>query len=288
MTASKEEVREKLSTLNSIGSKALGGMLATAVGIATGIPFVGVLLAPYTAGSLENLGKSLIDQGLGPRKEKRIEALIQSAAYLFNMRSVQGEMPRDDGFYSSRNNQQPAAQEILEAVLIAATESFEEAKLVILANTLANICYNKNITRATAQVVLRTLNELTYREILIVGLVGTSRLKNLSTYVHEEKADYQYGYPTVSIELLNLYKMGIIKQQEKTDDNNSLAVLGPEGFRPSRLILDKAGETIFEIAGLIKIDFEEEEVSTLVSLLGWSEQSNAASEARVVVSGGTY
>lgn len=288
MTASKEEVREKLLTLNSIGSKALGGTLGAAVGIATGIPFVGVLLAPYTAVSLENLGKSLIDQGLGPRKEKRIEALIQAAAYLFNMRSIKGDIPRDDGFFLSQNNQQPAAQEILEAVLVAATESFEESKLVILANALANICYNKNITRATAQVVLRTLNELTYREILIVALVGTNRLKNLSKIVHEGKTEYQYSYPTVSIELLNLYKKGIIKQQEETDDSNSLAVLGPEGFRPSRLVLDRPGENIFEIAGLINIDFEDEEVSSLVSLLSWTEQFNAISDAQVVVSGGTF
>ena len=125
-------------------------------------------LEPALSVVIRRLAGEMRNRALGPREVERIGAAIGYALVDINKRLVAGEVPRRDGFFEipTDNVDRSAADEIYEAVLIAAQGEYEERKLALYGRLLASVAFRDGISRAHANYLIRIAEELSYRQIV--------------------------------------------------------------------------------------------------------------------------
>jgi hypothetical protein len=98
---------------------------------------------------------------------------------------------RNDDFFLRDEATRSSADEIMEGTLLAAQREHEERKIPYYANLIANLSFEPAVDRYTANLLLRTAQELSYRQLCILALVekkdqyvlpDTSELANDATW----------------------------------------------------------------------------------------------------------
>jgi hypothetical protein len=85
-------------------------------------------------------------------------------------RRKRGDSPRQDGFFDERGGLRSEAVELLEGILRQAAATFEEQKLPYLAHLYSTTAFEEQISPSTAMYLLRIAGELTFRQLLRLGL----------------------------------------------------------------------------------------------------------------------
>lgn len=162
-----------------------GSVVGTTVGILFAGPagaVLGSVVGPLIAKSLKALAIEVFDRSLTRREIAR-----SGTAYRFALEKIienkENGIPfREDAFFAEGKNSRSAAAEVLEGIVMSAQREFEELKIQFLGYLYANICYNEDISKQHANQLIRTAQDLSYRQFCILKLLNDKRI-NEEMYV---------------------------------------------------------------------------------------------------------
>jgi hypothetical protein len=229
----------------SVGGVVIGGLISGPDGA-----IIGGVGGPIITKVFKDIGAEIKQRLLGPREAARIGGAYTFAISKINQLQQNGFQLRDDNFFDFGNNR-PLSEEILEGILLSAQREHEEQKLQFLGNLYANICFNKNISRAYANQLIRTANSLTFRQYCILQL-----LKEI--YRGDEYVKSQIDANSRKIEQLDviaeirdLHQRGLVHIPTTFDGgNNSLPIY------LDRLSITKSGIFLCSVLLLDEIETE--------------------------------
>lgn len=167
---------------------------------------------------------------------------------IIEQQCAKGAHPQDDGFFDGGEEDRSAGEELLEGVLIAAQREYEEKKTIYLARLYANILFHPEISRPMTNHLLEISEQLTYRQIVILGTLGSfvvaeqalPELKVLKQTAYTEVS----GLENVAIaaEIYDMYRMSILGSSE--------AILDSAGINPSALAIIGYGANLYNLMEL--------------------------------------
>lgn len=173
MTTKQDDPEDAAVTFWSSGSELTGAVAGTALGAVLGGP-VGAVLGAGAGSIMGSTLKELAHRKLSRREKVRIGAAFQYASVAFKERIDAGYKVRADGFLSGDPKGRTVKDEVVEGVLIAAQRQHEERKVEYLGYLLANIAFEEQVDRHLANWVIRTANELSWTQLIILAIIGSS------------------------------------------------------------------------------------------------------------------
>jgi hypothetical protein len=243
------------------GAAAAGalGLIGGAGGIAAG-SVGGVVLAR----TVKRIGTVLQQKWLDPCHAKRAGAAYVYAAQRISERMNAGEKPRNDGFFEGNEEGRSAADALLDGVLSHAAETYEEQKIRHIGYLYASIAFRSDIPPAYANLLLKVVQELTYRQLVSMTLFGNPHHRKRLDDMDIMREEGRWGSPAagMSLEIDGLVRLRLIGLPSEPGAANpqfewefhppsesglqEFAALGR--VRPTRV-----GRTLFEIAELHRI-----------------------------------
>ena len=230
----------------------------------------GALAASGVERIMRAVGDEIKKRLLSPSESERIGDVLQEASKLINEKLAQGETLRDDGFFEDVDGERPAAEEILEGTLLAAQSEYEERKLVYLSRLYANIAFHPEVSRAMANRLIKLVEAVTYRQIVILHIVGglVTAEKEFQGISMRRRGAYTSvsGMENVAIasEVFDLYRMSLLGSTE--------AILDAAGINPSALTVIGYGAHLYNLMGLERLEnhgeLQELEKDIVVFLTG--------------------
>ena len=149
----------------SIGGAVIGTLIAGPVG-----SIVGGVSGVIVTKLFKKIGAEIKERVLTSREEIRIGAVYTFALNKISQNENIGKTVRTDNFFSSRKNDRPYSEEILEGIVLTAQREYEERKIKFLGNLYGNICTNESIDSDQANQLIKITNTLTFRQFSILAL----------------------------------------------------------------------------------------------------------------------
>ncbi len=221
------------------------------------------------AGS-HNLVQSIVDTGadyaqrsLSEAETDRVTRALEYIKSGVSARIAQGLEPNAEFFIHNDSGRKPSV-EICEGVLQKCKLEYEELKLPYVSNIFVNAPFMSQYSNEEVFYRLMLSEKLTYRQLCILSLVGSSRDKSTlkkTDYVSGRKS---YDLRSLLSETFDLYNMGLV-QNYIHSEGRAYSLSGLLTITPHNLTLTKDGERQFEIMGLEK--FSEDDLVKLESML---------------------
>ena len=178
-------------------------------------------------------------RNISKRETQKIGAGYQFALKRIEINLNAGRTLREDGFIDNENILSDS-NTILEGVTTKLQKEWELKKLVLYGNFLGNISFEKNIDFNYATVLLRLVEDLSYRQLCLIAVIsrcGTPEI-DLSSIESNFKDDFlihKFNYPLYS-DLVDLYNMSILKplppfKLSATLGNSVLSDIGEKLYR---------------------------------------------------------
>lgn len=199
------------------GSELAGAASGAAIGLlggpggAIGGAVAGVALTRV----LKRVGADLKQRLLGPREEVRIGAAAAFAGATIQELLDAGLTPRNDGFFEAQAEERPAAEEVLEGVLLKARDAYEEKKVRLLGILYGQVAFHSEISPAHANHLIELGSRLTYRQLVVLAVAqdeaGRPRLR-AGDYRGDSDAVQRLGLEGRSLltEIYDLYQQGLV------------------------------------------------------------------------------
>ena len=265
--------QDKLRKLIAAGSQIAGSIAGSA--IASLVGGVGGAVIGGAAGSVLSTGiTDLANRVLSDREQIRVGATAAYAIDRIRVHLEVGDVLRRDGFFEAGNSGRPAAEEILEGVLLKAKNEHEEKKTQILGNIFANVAFMPGFSVGEANHLLRIAETLIYRQMGILSLVKRKdeiRGINLRReWYGVEKAtadsvrlDFSTENASVLQQCYELCNLGLMICASSPED----ITMTPTAFDviPDELILTAIGRKYYGVMGLD--DIPEGEIRALANHL---------------------
>jgi hypothetical protein len=265
---SRDRGTEKRNELDKLLSEmAVGG----GAGAATGEPVAAALGAggPLLIRGLTWGVSEFRERVLGHREAHRVATVARLAKAKYEKNIADGKELRDDDFFlKDEATGRSSADEIIEGTFLAAQREHEERKVPYYANLIANLPFEPAIDRYTANMLLRTAQELSYRQLCLLALVAKKDhhiLPNTS-----RRAD-SLGWEAWSVKE-ELDDLGYAKRELVQAAHKGPGLPTSIGV-PADLELNAGGAALYELMGLVEIpDSELYKLSAL--LRNWAGMSN--------------
>jgi hypothetical protein len=262
MTSEKDERNEALAIeLVEGGSDLAGAAAGAAIGLLGGqVGAVGGAAAGAVLGRVvRKVGADLKQRVLGPREEMRVGAAAAFAGATIQAYLNAGEQPRDDGFFEgSDDRDRPAAEELLEGVLLHARDAYEEKKVRLLGIMYAQFAFHADVTPARANHLLSLASQLTYRQLTVLAIASDEaqrqRLRD-GDYRGDTAALEQMGAEGTAllIEIYDLYQRGLLS------DGGGSAWISVGDVNPRGMRLQGSGAALTVLMGLSTISTADRE-----------------------------
>jgi hypothetical protein len=169
------DVPGNLSGLLSAGSEVSGATAGAAAGLLIGGPagaLAGAAIGPAAAEGLRWAIAEVGDRLLGRRgRERAMTAAFYAGQRLEDLKK-QGADLRSDNFFDREGGELSSSDEIAEGVLLAAQGCFEERKVRHIGYLFANTATDDGIDRDLAGMALKKAEQLTWRQYLLLSMVG--------------------------------------------------------------------------------------------------------------------
>lgn len=257
----KENTQKKLieNGADYVGSAAsatvgavIGSTLAGPVGAA-----LGGLAGKAIEKAIQTIGTEIKHRVLSQAETRKVETVYTLAVEFITENLNNNKKLRKDDFFDEKINGRSSAEEILEGTLLVAQREYEERKLKYLAKLYANIAFSPEITSHIASFLLKLVDQMTYRQIIILQSVGIAQLS--SPPIPFQKAAYSsvsgINNVTIAAEIYDLYRMSIL--------TSSQAILDSAGINPSALSIGGYGAHLFNLMELKNIFDDSTEELTM-------------------------
>lgn len=247
------------STLISGGSAVVGAVVGEVIGGPIG-GVAGAAAGTSIAAVFEWGVSEIATRLLSKSERKKVETVHECAKRLIDEKLKAGNTLRDDDFFLHKSNDRATAEELLEGVLLAAQREYEEKKLPYLAKLYTNICFDKSIDRATANMLIKQAESLTYHQLVIMRVVGW-----LQTEAPKEIVKTRYktiegtSGITVATEICDLLRKSLLYSEGD--------ILGAGGLTPANLQLAGHGAHLFNLMELTKMQIDLEGADDVIDFL---------------------
>lgn len=154
--------------LINTGAEIAGGAVGGALGFLAGGPVGAALLGAggaAAAAALKHIGEEAAERLLGPREQVRVGGVLALAAGEIRQRLEQGEAVRTDGFFDPKGASRSDAEEVAESVLLKSQREPEEKKIPYMGHLFAAVAFDSQISAQLAHQVIKTADQLTYRQL---------------------------------------------------------------------------------------------------------------------------
>lgn len=202
------------SLAGTTAAAALGGILVGPPGAALGA------VAGWTLEKVMGVAGEFALRHLAPRAKMRVGAVVILARDEISARIISGDEPREQLRDTSGGGRSPA-EELVEAVLLTAADTYEERKLPHLAHLLAAIVFEPDLTPAHQNQVIAMAEELSYRQLVALSVYAEIQdpyrapgFWGESTSFQEESSELR----SVRIDVLGLFHRGLVEvsRRERT------------------------------------------------------------------------
>jgi hypothetical protein len=249
-----EADEESGATLVGAGSEIAGSVAGAGVGLIFGPPgaMTGAVVGPLVTRALKKVLGDLAGRRLSRRETARAGATAAYAAIEVAKLVQAGRTPRDDGFFDDSPDERSAAEEIADAVLMAAQRDAEEKKTQLLGTMLAHLAFDVRVDRTLAHLLVRLAETLTYRQLCLLALY------NLDTRDRFDILDgvpLRQGAPPLDPalglleEIRQLHGLSML-QQRSLEHAGTDIILGLTTINPGRQELVGLGGWLYELMAL--------------------------------------
>jgi hypothetical protein len=175
--------------------------------------YEGALVAPGVAHTFKYLAGLFLNRGMAKRERQRVGLVYALTAAAIQRRLDAGERIRDDDFFDRDITNRSKADEIAEAVLIAAQTEHEERKLPYLANLLASFAFESGIDQGMANYLVKLASALTYREYCLLEIANNRHGYNLRPPGHLNLSQRENPVQVFAVlaECFELYRLGLVR-----------------------------------------------------------------------------
>ena len=164
---------EMIEFLIESGSEITGATTGAVIGGVVAGP-AGAMLGIAGGKAVEKvfskLGSEIKNRVLSKRENNKIGATATYALEKIDENIKSGKKLRDDGFFENDDTNRSTADEIVEGIMFSAQREHEEKKLKYYGNLVANIAFDKTISREQANQLINISKRLTYRQIKLINL----------------------------------------------------------------------------------------------------------------------
>lgn len=256
-SAHKRETSNGVKHLLNAGTEIIGGGASGAVGAGIGLliggppgALAGGAGAAAVSHAIKSIGHEFSKRILAPREEARVGAVFLYAVDELQRRIENGETVREDGFFDPKQKGRSDAEEVVENVVLKCQREPEEKKIQYMGYLLASLAFDHRINVNMAHQLVRTAEQLTYRQLCILKMAKCSahalRSKN-----YREQNQFPKELYSILYEIHELYNRGLI-----TFKINSL-VPGITDVVPGKMIVEGIGDDIGILMRLQLIPAEE-------------------------------
>ena len=167
-----------------------------------------------------------------------------------HQRLEQGELVRTDGFFDPNGTLRSDAEEVAESVLLKSQREPEERKIPYMGHLFAAVAFDSQISAQLAHQIIKTAEQLTYRQLCILKLAVVKQsfaLKsdNYSNHGYLARDLYQVLY-----ECLDLYHRGLI-------NFGGEVAFGPTDVQPGSMTVQGLGVDVFNLMKLVLVPNED-------------------------------
>jgi len=235
-------------------AKLAGGMVGVSTTTMTANPFLGTAIGMALAHTLERVDTEMVDRRLAPRQNARVGRAIVVACIKLKEHQDRGRNPRNDGFFDEDSGGRSSADEVTEAMLLAAMNSAQEQKVDFIAALLADIAVNPSIDLSTAHLLIELANTLSYRVFAVMRIAG-----DIDAFRFETRrpgkglSEAPTAFHPLMVEIFGLSRRGIIELKDSADSADTYAVLGFDEIDPAKMRLSTVGQLLhdnLELSGL--------------------------------------
>ena len=246
------------------GANVVGATTGAVLSVVTGSPEFGVGVAAVGAsGAYRRVGAEIADRVLSPHEQARVGGVLALSAEMLKSELDRGRTLRDDEFFDTPPDGRADAEEILEGVLRKAQTEHEERKLPYLARLWSNACLDETLGPATLNYLVKMVEQLTYRQFLIIAMVGAmakadhANIFQLRVRNYEEANLNMLGETAIVLsEVMALRNLNCV---------NVIAPMGPIQIVPSEMRLANHGATLYNAMELHRI--HEDDCQQVIQLL---------------------
>lgn len=170
-------------------------------------------------------------------------AVLNLAGDRISARIMKGGVVRSDGFFSPTADDRPPSVVPLEGALLKARDEFEEKKLRYIAALVANIVFVDSVSPNMAFLLLKRLDRVSYRQMVILSLVGRAGSYDVRALREPNHADAE---------------LEALKREEMDLHSHDLGSMGlltePSGWTDA---LGSLAQALYDLAALNEIPVEE-------------------------------
>lgn len=232
---------------SSVVGAAIGGSVAGPLGAISGA-ITGTAIETI----VKKMGKEIKERMLSKSEEKKIDTVYTATCEEISNKLNNGCQLRNDGFFEESDKNRSYAEEIFEGTLFAAQRESEEKKIKYYAKLYANIAFDKTISRPAANQLIKIAEQLTYRQIVILNIIGGHQLMQKVNLFKNTAYSSVAGLTNVTIasEIFELYRMSLI--------SSSSVVFDSAGINPSALSISGYGALLFNLMELTQLETDED------------------------------
>lgn len=202
-------VQKLISTGAEIAGGAIGGALGFLAGGPGGAAVLGAAGAAAAA-ALKHIGEEASERLLSPREQVRVGGVLALTAAEVQSRAQRGEKIRADGFFDASVIGRSDGEEVAESVLLKSQREAEERKLPYMAHLLAGIAFDASISAYMAHQLVKTAEQLTYRQLCLLRIGAIRGQLGLRTTDYRSHGSFDKELYQVLFECHDLYGRGLV------------------------------------------------------------------------------
>ena len=229
----------------------VGAVFSGAVPGAKGIAG-GAVIGSAVETVIQWAGTEIKNRYLSKAERQKVDVVYRCAVEKISRNLILGRQLRADDFFEYKITERSSAEEIFEGMLLIAQREYEEKKIPYIANLYANIIFDQKIDRGMANQLLKTASELTYRQLVILRVIGDYQFECLSDPpLINTKYTSIKGNSNISIatEIYELYRKGLIFHRT--------ALVSQAGMVPAELKIGGVGECLFYLMELKDMRYDD-------------------------------
>ncbi|MBC5998207.1 hypothetical protein EAI30_14500 [Romboutsia ilealis] len=211
--------------------------------------------------AFSKLGSEIQSRVLSKRENKKIGATATYALSKIKENIEKGKQLRDDDFFEEDFTGRSKADEIMEGVMFSAQREHEENKLKYYGNLVANIAFDKTVSREQANQLISIAQKLSYRQIKLLNLYAINQqIPKILLKNEDYSKNGISGYKLISIlqDTLELYHIGIV-------GGSGSVILEMAYINPSEIKVQGMGALLYNLMELSAMPYTE--LEELISML---------------------
>lgn len=245
----KTNKEERLRGLISGSAEIAGGAVGAALGFFAAGPMGAAILGAGGTGAakaLKHIGEEVSERFLGSREKVRIGGVLAIAASEIKGRIENGERVRTDGFFDKKPLGRSDAEEVIENVLLKSQREPEEKKLPYMGHLLSNVAFDSLISAQMAHQIIKTAEQLTYRQLCILKLAVIKQEFGLRDGDYRGQGSFSRELYQVLYECLDLYGRGLV-------NFGGEVAFGPTDVVPGEMTVQGLGADLYNLMRLVTI-----------------------------------